>query len=441
MSDTQPRGRVEVEHLPLQTARLLHESQSYRVISRWSVGLGIAFLLAAFVPWQQSIRGTGTVSALSPMDRSQSLPSRIDGRVERWYVAEGQLVTRGSPIVQISEVQDAYLDPLVVERTTEQLQATLQSNDDKRTQADALSAQIVALEEGLQVRLLQAETALDQARAELARAIVEDSIAQDQYARRRALFESPLGLASLNELQAARVRAQVTAAGLVNRDNALENAELQFDMLRADTREKIASARSSRAATMASVADGVGTVAGLRNKVSSLEERRSFYTISAPQDVYVVKALKPGVGEMVKAGEPLVTVQPAAPRQAVELFVRAMDVPLLRRGRKVRLQFDGWPALQFSGWPSVSVGTFGGEVAVIDQVTSPDGRFRVLVVPDPNDDPWPAQLRLGSGVYGWAMLDEVRLWYEIWRQINGFPPSIDPSQAEGYTGPGPEATK
>ena len=49
----------------------------------------------------------------------------------------------------------------------------------------------------------------------------------------------------------------------------------------------------------------------------------------------------------------------------------------LATGRKVRLQFDGWPALQFSGWPAVAVGTFGGEIAVIDPVAGPDGRYRV----------------------------------------------------------------
>ena len=88
------------------------------------------------------------------------------------------------------------------------------------------------------------------------------------------------------------------------------------------------------------------------------------------------------------------------------------------------MQFDGWPALQFAGWPSVSVGTFGGTVVVVDQVASPDGTFRVLITPDPNDDPWPPQLRIGSGVYAWAALDEVRVWFELWRQLNGFPPSV-----------------
>ena len=101
-----------------------------------------------------------------------------------------------------------------------------------------------------------------------------------------------------------------------------------------------------------------------------------------------------------------------------------MDVPLISKGRRVRVQFDGWPAFQFSGWPSVSVGTFGGKVEVIDYVNTTPGEFRILIVPDENDQPWPDLLRAGSGIKGWVMLDDVPLWYEIWRQLNGFPPSL-----------------
>jgi hypothetical protein len=96
----------------------------------------------------------------------------------------------------------------------------------------------------------------------------------------------------------------------------------------------------------------------------------------------------------------------------------------------VRLQFDGWPALQFSGWPRAAVGTFGGVVAVVDRVSAPDGTFRVLVSPDPADEPWPAALRQGSGVLAWAMLDEVRLGYELWRRANGFPQSLATSPTD-----------
>jgi hypothetical protein len=182
-------------------------------------------------------------------------------------------------------------------------------------------------------------------------------------------------------------------------------------------------------------------VSKLRNAYDNLAARSALYEVVAPQDGYVVQALRAGVGEQVKEGEGLLTIMPASPEQAVAIYVKAMDVPLLRTGRRVRLQFDGWPALQFSGWPSVSVGTFGGQVAVIDRVSRPDGTYRVLVTEDPNDEPWPAQLRQGSGVLGWAMLDEVRLGFELWRRLNGFPPVVPPPPPTGPDGGAKAAAK
>ena len=172
------------------------------------------------------------------------------------------------------------------------------------------------------------------------------------------------------------------------------------------------------------MSEGAAEASKLRNAVDNLAARAALYTVTAPQDGWIVQAMRAGVGEQVKEGEAIVTVMPGHARQAAAIHVSATDVPLLAPGRKVRLQFDGWPALQFSGWPAVAVGTFGGEIAVVDQVAGADGRYRVLVRPDPADEPWPAQLRQGSGVLGWAMLDEVRLGYELWRRINGFPPAL-----------------
>ncbi len=425
------RPAFQLEGLPLNASRLLYESQSYAAIPRWILGVFAGIIIAVFLPWQQNVQGDGVVSALSPSERPQSLPSRIDGRIERWFVAEGQFVARGTPIVQISEIKDEYLDPEIVERTSEQLGSKRASNEDKRRKASALDDQITALSQVAELKLEQTRNRVQQLQAAVAQFTLEDSIAADQLVRRDSLYRSPLGLVSLNDLQTSRMRAQAASAALVQRRNELLNAQIDLRSVEAEYREKIEKARSDRSGTLAEVADGEAEVSKLRNKVASLELRRSYYRIEAPQDGYVVKALRQGIGEMVKAGEPIVTVQPATPRQAVELFVRAMDVPLLKPGRKVRLEFNGWPALQFSGWPSVAVGTFGGEVVVIDQVAGLDGRFRVLVSPDPSDEPWPVQLRAGTAVHGWAMLDTVRVWFEIWRQLNGFPPAIDVSQAPG----------
>jgi len=414
----------------LHTGPLLQTNTSYRAIWLWLSSIVVALVVILFLPWQQNVQGKGKVTALDPQSRPQSIPSRIDGRIDRWLVAEGTFVKAGTTIVEISEVKDEYLDPQLLARTTEQLTAKEQANRDKGRKAEALDQQILALQRARQIKLEQTRNKVVQYGAAVQQAVVEDSLARDQLRRREALYASPLGLVSLTDVQAAQLRMQSALAKLVEKRNELQNAKVDLDGVDAEYGEKIEKARADRQSTLADVQDGVGEVSKLRNKMASLTVRRGYYHIDAPQDGYVVKAIKQGVGEMVKAGDAIVTVQPAFGQRAVELYVRPVDVPLLHRGRRVRLQFDGWPALQFAGWPSVSVGTFGGEVMVIDQVASADGTFRVLVTPDAKDEAWPAQLRIGSGVYGWAALDTVRVWFELWRQLNGFPPSIAAPDAQ-----------
>jgi hypothetical protein len=110
----------------------------------------------------------------------------------------------------------------------------------------------------------------------------------------------------------------------------------------------------------------------------------------------------------------------------VELYLNGVDMPLVQRGDPVRLQFNGWPAIQFVGWPSVAVGTFGGRVQLVDATETNGGSFRILIVPDPNDDPWPSAnyLRQGVQAKGWVLLKTVPLGWELWRRFNGFPPVI-----------------
>ena len=140
--------------------------------------------------------------------------------------------------------------------------------------------------------------------------------------------------------------------------------------------------------------------------------------------------------EFVKAGDAVLVLIPNTESMAVELWVDGNDMPLLSVGRKARLQFEGWPAVQFTGWPSVAVGTFGGVVQLIDPTDDGAGRFRVLILPDPADAPWPSRrfLRQGVQARGWVLLENVTLGFEFWRQLNGFPPVI--ADAEPGAGQG-----
>ncbi|MFN5309637.1 MAG: HlyD family efflux transporter periplasmic adaptor subunit, partial [Candidatus Kapaibacterium sp.] len=157
--------------------------------------------------------------------------------------------------------------------------------------------------------------------------------------------------------------------------------------------------------------------------------RRNAAIVRSPVNGKVVRLLTLGSGETLKQGQEIAIIVPDANSLAVELMISGNDAPLLSVGRKVRLQFDGFPGFQISGWPSVSVGTFGGIISVIDAVDDEksSGKFRVVVRPDPNDEQWPESkfLRPGTRSLGWMQLNTVTLGFELWRQFNGFPPTVD----------------
>ena len=424
-----------LDDLQLVSARRLAGRSSRHAPWRWMVGLLVAGIAVMFLPWQQSVQGRGQLTAVSPADRPQTVPAVIAGRIAAWYVEEGEFVRRGQRIARLAEVKTEYLDSSTIDRYREQLAAKGASVVAKRAKAAALAAQIAALEEQLTLSVEQARNSVALYRAAMQAAQADSAIAIDQLARRERLASD--GLTSTNDLQAARLRAQQANARTAEKRAELANAEIKLRSLDAEYRDKLAKARAERSSTLAETSDGEAETSKLRNAVDNLVLRNGLYEIVAPQDGYVVRAVRAGVGEQVKEGDPIITVMPARPRLAAAVSVKAVDLPLLTVGRKVRLQFDGWPALQFSGWPRAAVGTFGGVVAMVDRVSTADGSFRVLVTPDTSDEAWPEGLGQGSGVIAWAMLDRVRLGYELWRRANGFPQSLvaPPAGSANLAGP------
>ncbi len=408
--------------------------QAGRTLARWAGGLGLLVLAAGFLPWTQNIRSTGKLTTLRPQDRPQTVPSTIGGRIKRWRVQEGQLVQKGDTLAEIVEIKEKYFDPELLARTGEQLEAKISGLRENAAKTRALGSQQDALRLGLGASLAKARNKVRQAdfkvrsdRAELVAARADYAIAERQQERQDYLYKQ--GLKSLTELEQRRLKFQESTAKLqavanklgASRQDSL-SARIELQSLNADYADKLAKSESDRRSATGYQFDTEGQISKMRNELANLRIRAGFYFITAPQTGYVVRALKEGEGEIVKEGEDLVTMMPANPRLAAELYVKPMDIPLLRVGRRVRLQFDGWPALVFTGWPGSSFGTFGGVVQVIDNIDS-QGQYRILVTHEPGTETWPAPLRVGSGVYGWALLDDVPVWYELWRQINGFPPN------------------
>lgn len=392
----------------LYSLRALNTPMAGKILARWLLGIGVMFLIILFLPWQQNIHGTGQVTALSPSNRPQTIQTIIAGRIQDWKINEGQYVEKGDTIAIISEVKEKYFDPQMLLRLREVIQSKEKSLSSKDLKARALRRQITALEEGMNIKM-------EQSRAKLEAERVRFSNAKNQYERNKKLFEA--GNIPLTKFQDIEYKYQGSEADFIN-------AEIEIDRVQAEFLDKINKAESDLNNTLSEQFETQADLAKLKNEYVNMEIRSHQYFILAPQAGIVIKATQAGIGETIKEGDPVCSIMPESADVAVEMYVKAMDVPLISKGRKVRVEFDGFPALQFSGWPSISVGSFGGIVQVIDVVNTHPGQFRILVIPDSNDIAWPKQIRVGSGTKSWVMLDDVPVWYELWRQLNGFPPSL-----------------
>jgi membrane fusion protein, adhesin transport system len=446
---------------PIQKERY----RSFQIVQHYRTGRTLArliliflaiFSLFLFLPWTQNIRSNGFLTTLRPEQRPQTIQSVIAGRIERWYVREGELVKKGDTILHLTEIRDAYFDPMLLERTRLQIAAKSSSRSAFGDKVRALDTQVAAILQTLELKTEQARN--DVRRAELKvlsdsmdfqAARVQNAIAEVQLRRMEQLYTD--GLNPLTDLESRQLRfqeSQARAIGAENRflasQNELLNARVEQISIEQQYREKLAKAQSERAASISQIFDADGDVAKMEGQYSSYEVRTGYYYVLAPQDGYITRTIRAGIGETVSEGEELATIMPIHIELAVEMYVRPIDLPLIHAGNKVRLQFDGWPAIIFSGWPTISYGTFGGEITAIDNYISDNGMYRVLVTPDPGDHEWPGGLRVGSGAVGMTLLNDVAIWYELWRQLNGFPPdfytragvSQEGSQIHGGSRPG-----
>lgn len=298
------------------------------------ITMTVAILFMAFVPWVQTAQGQGRVTALEARDRISSVNVLIPGRIDEWFVIEGQQVNAGDQIVRIVDN-----DPLLIER-------------------------------------LNAER--EQLRAEEAATKLQIQVAERDVTRMRTLVNE--GLSARQDLELAQLK----------------------------------------------VADFNARLAQVRAKITAMDvrvNRQQAQIVRAPRDGVIQEIVAGDIASYVKEGDILATFAPSTTNAVVEMFVDGVDVPLVNVGRRVRLEFEGWPAVQFSGWPSIARGIFDGVVFSVDAAPAPSGLYRVLVAPAADRPAWPAEpaVRLGAKVRGWVLMDTVTVGFEIWRQLNDFP--------------------
>lgn len=435
---------LNVSENSLQDLRLDQECNCFGKIQKlkvskkliyWLFGFLIFAFIISLLPWTQNISAKGKVTTLRPEDRPQAVYPVISGRIAQWYVQEGDTIREGDTLARLTEVKTEYFDPNLIARTGEQVMAKQYALKSYEQKAGALEQQLSALEKALRLKLEQAENKVEQAKLkiisdsmDLEVARLADSLAANNLQRTQAMYEKDLK--SLNDLQEKQNKRQsakakeISAANkLLLAQNNLMNAKIELNSIRMDYANKIAKSKSDRFSTLSSLYGAESDLSKLKVTQTSYETRSQFYYITAPQNGIISKIHKEGIGELIKDTEKLMSIMPMNAVMAVELYVRPMDYALLQVGETVIFTFDGWPAFVFSGWPDESVGTFRGRVFALDNMTGENNLFRVLVEPDKSfEKPWPEALRVGAAANGQILLKDVPLWYEVWRQLNGFPP-------------------
>ncbi len=427
---------------------LVRTPRAAKVLARVTLLAAVVFVLSlAIVPWQQSITGKGRVVAFAPAERQQEVTAPIEGNVTEWFVREGTVVKKGQPLFKITDN-----DPAIIDRLLEERRALVARREAAAARVASLASRQKALDSSRSAAVKAAGTRVQMSKqrtaaATRAKEAAEEAerIAQLNVTRQKQLKAQ--GLASdrtveLAEFEAVRAATEVQRA-IAGLQAALgEELALEQDQVRVmnDVSASIDDARAAEASARAEEANTSAELARLDVRLA----RQSTMDVKAAIDGTVLRVLQGQGNVFVKSGQPLLVLVPDAETRAVELWVDGNDMPLVSDGRKVRLQFEGWPAVQFTGWPSVAVGTFPGVVALVDAADDGTGKFRLLITPDPADEdrdgrpdhPWPrsVQLRQGVRANGWVLLDQVRLGFELWRQLNAFPPTVSPPKEQATGG-------
>ena len=403
-------------------------------VAKWFLFTFLAFVFIMFLPWTQNIKTQGNVSTLYQEQRPQKLNSPIPGRIIKWYVKNGDVVKKGDTILQISEIKDDYLDPLLVERTQEQVQAKKGVRDYYNAKISTTENQIAAITAAkdlklnqIKIKIAQLQNKLKAEQAELTAVNNELKIAQDQLNRQNKMYEE--GLVSLTQLQQRNVSYQNALAKKTSAENKLAQTQqeitaqnIEQNAVIQEYTEKLSKTEGDRFQSMGQVAGSTGDIAKLENQVATYKVRKGLYYILATQDGQITQLTKAGIGEIVKDAETIGIIVPKKIDYIAEIYVKPVDLPLIRENQKVMLTFDGFPAIVFSGWPNSSYGTFSGKIIAIENSISENGLFKAIVAEDKTQKRWPPNMKIGTGASGIAILNDVPIWYEIWRNINGFPP-------------------
>jgi adhesin transport system membrane fusion protein len=256
--------RSGFEGITLSTLEEVEQKKSGKIVRRLLLGTLIMLVIIMFLPWTQNIRSSGQVSTLKPDQRPQTVHSVIGGRIEKWFVQEGDLVKKGDTIAFISEVKDNYFDPLLLDRTANQAELKKQSVGSYDDKVTALDNQIIALADQRNLKMKQGKIKFQQAQLK----VTNDSIAlqasklnystaNEQFLRYKELYDE--GLKSLTELENREIKKQNAFSYLISAENKflasqseLISTKIELSNIQVIYQTEVAKAKSDKFSALSS---------------------------------------------------------------------------------------------------------------------------------------------------------------------------------------------
>jgi len=378
-----------------------------------------------FLPWEQTTKGEGKLIAYEPSERDYKILAPISGFIKNYNIEENKYIKKGSLLFEMVDLDTEYLGKLKDIKNDIQTQYTNAQSSIKilHQKKDNLQEN---LETGLQIhdeKINQINDTLQTLKNKLLSQKNNYRIATSNYERIQLLYND--GIESKRSFELAH-NDYIKSGNTL--DNILVNIKKEKKSLKIQKKEKesFLKTQENKINTMQNAL--LNHQNSMKNfskemKTASINlSRNSTAKVYASKDGYPLRALKNDEDHYVKQGEEIIHFAPKVTKRGLLLKVRALDMPLIKEGLKVRIQFYGWPSLQVSGWPKITFGTFGGIVDKIDSIAHEEDSFYAYIVEDPNEL-WPDSniMKVGTKATAWVRLSTVSIWYEMWRLHNALP--------------------
>ncbi|MDQ7069002.1 MAG: biotin/lipoyl-binding protein [Sulfurimonas sp.] len=392
-------------------------------------GILSVFIFMLFLPWQQTVYGTGVLTALNPQQRDYHISATIDGFIEEIYVKENQFVKKGDRLFKMVDLDAQYQNSLLSIKNN-----SIQKYDNETVKLknlkENLQSQYNIAKITLEIhdkKIAQAKNMLSTLKEQILALKNAKEIAFINYKRIETLHKD--GIESKRSLELKythylKINAQYKKMllDIQNSENELLIAKQNRENFLHSNSVKVNSLKNSILLTQNLLNTFKQDIKRNSINLSRYKKRE----VLAKTDGYVVRVYLNDQNRLVKRGENILYFSPIVTQRAIRLQVSDFHMPLLKENLNARIIFYGWPALQVSGWPRIQHGTYAGVIRSIERSSHERGAYYAIITEDTSESLWPSseQLRVGTQASLWVRLSTVPIWYEIWRLMFALPPKM-----------------